>query len=75
MPLEEMKLLDPQPFLDEIWGAFIPEGSKPPSLAKFDGRNDIYEHAAFINTQMTVMGVFGSLICKLLSGTFGDATL
>lgn len=51
------------------------ENYKPPSLAKFDGHNELYEHVASTNTQMDIIGAPGSLKCKLLYGTFRDITL
>lgn len=74
-PSDEIKALDPHPFLDKIWETLIPEGFKPPSLAKFDGHKDPYGHVGFINTQMAIIGVPGSLKYKLFSNTFRDATL
>lgn len=51
-----MKVLDPQLLSDEIYEAHVPKGLKPLPLSKFDGRSDPYEHTAFINTQMAIIG-------------------
>lgn len=45
------------------------------SLAKFDVRNDPYEHVASNNKQMAIIGVSISLKCNLLSRIFRDVVL
>lgn len=56
-------------------GPLVPEGFKPPSLAKFDGRSDPCEQVASINTQMVIIGAPTSLKCNLLLGTFREVAL
>lgn len=60
-----MEVLDPYSLLDEIWEVPIPEGFKPLSLAKFDGRGDPYEHVAFMNTQMAIIEALDYMKWKL----------
>lgn len=60
-PLDKREVLDSQPLLDEIWEVLVLEGFKPPSLAKFDGHNDPYEHVTSINTHMVITRVPDSL--------------
>lgn len=70
-----MKVLDLITLSNEIWKTLIPEGFKPPSLAKFDGHRNSYEHIVSINTQMNIIRVPDSLKCKIFSYTFRDEGL
>lgn len=74
-PLGDMETLDPHQVSDSIWGELVPEGFKSPSLAKFNGPSDPYEHVAFINTQLVIVGASDSLKCNIFSCTFRDTTL
>lgn len=42
---------------------------------KFDEHNDPYKYVSSINIHMAIIGAQGSLKCKLLSGTFMEASL
>lgn len=42
-------------------GETIPNGFKPSSMAKFDGKNNPYEHITSINTQITIIRASDSL--------------
>lgn len=55
------QVLHPKPHSYKIWGAPVPEKFKPPSVVKFDGKIDFWEHAAPTNTQMAVIGTSDSL--------------
>src|SRR4051812_36640045 len=70
-----MEILDAQSISEGIWEMFVPKGFKLSYLAKFDGRDDPYEHVTSINTQKTIIETSNSPKCKLLSDTFRDATL
>lgn len=74
-PPKEMELLDSLPLSNEIWGSLDPEGFKPLSLIKFDGRRDPYEHVSSINTQMAIVEASNSLKCKMFLGTLRDSSL
>lgn len=50
--IKEMEVLDHQPLLDKLWEALVPKGFKPPSLVKFDGCSDTYEHVTSITIKM-----------------------
>lgn len=56
-------------------GAHVYEGFKPPSLSKFYGCSDPYEHVASINTYMAIIEASDSLKCKLVSRTFMGISL
>lgn len=56
-------------------GGHVPEGCKPPYLAKYDGRSAPYKDITFINMHMVIIGAPDSLKCKLLSGTLREASL
>jgi len=66
---------DSQPLTAEIWNVLVPEDFKLPSLSSFDGKDDPVEHITSFNTRMAANGAPDSLKCKLLAGTFSDATL
>lgn len=53
----------------------MPHNFKPYLLAKFDWCNNPYEHVVSINMQMEIIRAFGFLKCKLIYGTFKDASL
>lgn len=59
--IEEMEVMDHQPFSDLIWEELVFKGFKSPFLEKFDGHSDHYEYAAFINTHMVIIRVLDSL--------------
>lgn len=68
-------MLYPYPLSHEIWEGHVLECFKSPSLAKFNGRSDSYEHVAFINTWMAIIGTVDPLKCKFLYKNFMDETL
>lgn len=73
--VNKLEVSDLQLLSYEIWEAFVLENIKLPSLAKFDGRSNPYEHTTSINTQMDIIGAPNSLKCKIMYGPFIDKTL
>jgi hypothetical protein len=73
--VEEEDILESQPLAEELWKNPIPENLKIPNLPSFDGKTDPLEHLMAVWTQMALIGAAEPLKCKLLSGTFKDATL
>lgn len=63
---EEEELLDPQPFLEVIWGDQVLEDFKPPYLSSFDGKSNLREHIISINNQMEIVGDSDFLNASLL---------
>lgn len=72
--LDELEVLDSQPLSYEIWETPVPKNLKLPPLVKFDGCNNTFEHAAFINTLMAIIRAHKSLKCKILSDAFRDTS-
>lgn len=73
--VDELEVLNPKTLSNTMWEAPILNNFKLPSLAKFDGHNDPYEHVASINTQMAIIEAHNSLKCKIIYVTFKDITL
>lgn len=58
-----------------IWDDQVPENFKSTPLPSFDGKSDPQEHIISLNNQMSIVGAFNSLKCKLMMGTFKDVAL